>query len=195
MNQLERNIFDKFLPEIAVMPGIGAKKAKELLATFLKESIRESKLDGTYNRPLNYGHILLNQEKSNREAQRLIQIKKSEGVRDEDILWYWNLHEVERRILDKIDIFHRTALYFEYVSKGLSQDDAVKKMFKFRPKWGFESGPSSNNDKPLPPELMDRVNRYVIKRSGTNIDSFRLDCEKFTSFNALIRKEIHAGRL
>ncbi|TET09710.1 MAG: hypothetical protein E3J83_01755 [Candidatus Atribacteria bacterium] len=189
MKQWGKDIFNKFWPGLADTAKIGERQAKKLVTDFLKDSIREAKQDGTFNLPLNYGNILLKEEK---EGSKSLKPEREEGVTDKDILWYYNIHEVERRMLDKIDIFFRLALYEEYISNGLSKNEAVKKLFKFRPKWGNprDTKHTSGYDRPLPPSLMDRVNRYIIKRSETDIGKFKLDCEQSSSLNALIRKEI-----
>lgn len=194
MKQWEKDIFNEFWPGLADTTKIGERQAKKLVIDFLKESIREAKQDGTFDRPLNYGNILLKEEK---EGSKSLKPEREEGVTDKDILWYYNIHEVKRRMLDKIDIFYRLAMYEEYASRGLSEKDAVKKLFKHRPKWGDprDLKRGSGDDRPLPPSLMNRVNEYIIKRARDDIEKFKLDCEESSSFNALIRKEIRSGNI
>ncbi|HEY4662651.1 MAG TPA: hypothetical protein VIH07_03115 [Candidatus Humimicrobiaceae bacterium] len=194
MKQREKDIFNEFWPGLADTTKIGERRAKKLVLDFLKDSIRESKQAGTFNRPLNYGNILLKEEK---EGSNSLKPEREEGVTDKDILWYYNMHEVERRILDKIDTFYRITLYEEYASRDLSEKDAVKKLFKHRPKWGdpLDLKRGSGDDKPLPPSLMNRVNEYILKRTRDDFEKFRSDCENSSSFNALIRREIRLGNI
>ncbi len=42
---------------------------------------------------------------------------------------------------------------------------------------------------------MNRVNEYVIKQIKDDVEKFRLACDKSSSSNALIRKEILGGRI
>ena len=95
-------------------------------------------------------------------------------------------------MLDKIDIYHRTAMYLQYKSEGLTEELAVEKLFKHRPRWGDPNDTkySSGEDRPLPPILIDRVNRYITNRAVNGIEKFKEDCEQSSSFNALIRQEI-----
>jgi hypothetical protein len=191
MNKFEKLFFDRYLPEIlATLGTYNYRQAKKLVAEFLKFSIIETKKDGTFNRPLNYGGILIEKEKIDEETKKRLKSAREEGATNDDILWYWNLHEIDRRMLDKIDIYHRTAMYLQYKSDGLSDEQAIKKLFKHRPKWGEPSDTkyASSEDRPLPPELIDRVNRYIINRK--DIEIFKKECEKSSSFNALIRREI-----
>jgi len=191
----EKDILNKYWPVLAALPGLGARGAKKLVINLLKTATMETERGGSFSRPENYGNILLDQGGTKEEAQRLEQIKKTDGVTNEDILWWWNLKELERRFLNNLDIFHRTALYLECKRQGLSEEQAIKKLLKFRPKWSITLEDSTDENRPLPAELMDRVNRYVIERFKSNPDKFKAECEKSTSFNALIRKEIQAKTL
>lgn len=194
MKQWEKDIFNRHWPGLVAITGLGERLVQKLVADFLKESVRESKQDGTFYLPLNYGNILLKEEK---EGSKSLVPEREEGVTDEDILWYYNMHEVERRVLDKIDIYHRLAMYEQYTSDGLIENQALKKLFKFRPRWGNpkDTKYATGDDRSLPPSLMDRVNRYIMKRSESDINKFKLDCEQLSSFNALIRKEIKRGKV
>lgn len=194
MKQWEKEIFNRYLMGLTVTTPLNERQTKKLLSMFFKESAREAKQDGSYNLPLNHGDILLQQEK---DGSKELTMEREEGATDQDIIWWYNLHEIERRLLDKIDIYHRTAMYMQYNSEGLSEKEAVNKLFKFRPKWGNpkDTRDSSGGDRPLPPTLMDRTNKYIIKRSESDSEGFKRDCLNSSSLNALIRREIKEGNL
>ena len=63
--------------------------------------------------------------------------------------------------------------------------------------YGDPDDPSqpTGDDKVLPRELKDRVNRYIEKREHTDKDEFKKEIEDSSSFNAFIRKEIKRGNL
>ena len=195
MNRFEKEFCNKYWPGLAVTTGIGDRNAQKLVIAFLKASIIEAREDGTFNKPLNHGNTLIEKEKINNETKEWLKPAREDGVSNEDIIWYWNLHEIDRRMLDKIEIYFRTARYLQYKSDGLTEEQAIKKLFKYSPVWGdpYDIRYSSGEDRPLPPELIDRVNKYVINR--TDIEKFKKDCEQYSSLNALIRKEIKKGNI
>lgn len=53
---------------------------------------------------------------------------------------------------------------------------------------------TSGDDRPLPYELKDRVNTWMHKEMASP-DEFRRRVEESSTFNALVRSEIRAGRL
>ena len=53
----------------------------------------------------------------------------------------------------------------------------------------------TDEDKPLPFELKDRVNKYIERRTREGAESYKRDINRSSSFNALVRQEIRAGRL
>jgi hypothetical protein len=53
----------------------------------------------------------------------------------------------------------------------------------------------SGDDRPLPYELKDRINRYIEKRRLHDPEAYKQDIQISSSFNALVRKEIRANNL
>ena len=68
---------------------------------------------------------------------------------------------------------------------------------KFHPIYGDsnDNSQSSGDDRPLPFELKDRINIYIEKRAGKGSEEYKREMESSSSFNALIRKEMRAGKL
>ena len=49
--------------------------------------------------------------------------KRAEGVRDEDIRWWWSMHDLERRMMIKVDDISRLALYIKLrETEGLTEE-------------------------------------------------------------------------
>jgi len=50
--------------------------------------------------------------------------RRNEGVKDQDVLWWWNMHDLERRMMLKVDEQRRIDRYLE---RGLEIDgDGLK---------------------------------------------------------------------
>ena len=152
---------------------------------------------------------LLKEEISNIEKaaelfRSVLPQKKAEGVRDNDIRWWWNLNDVERKMMLKVDEFHKLALYMEARESGKSERDAGKIIWGAHPIY-TEADPntkpekipldSKREDYPLPIELKDRINRYIEKRAEDDPEKIKQDIKGFSTFNAFIRKKIKAGNI
>lgn len=129
--------------------------------------------------------------------------KKAEGVKDEDVRWWWNLNDIERRIMLKQDDISRMTLFMSELeksnepSKEKAADKAAAKVRKFHPTYGDldDTKHTTGDDRPLPYELKDRINIYIEKRARENSEKYKNEIEQSSTFNALIRKEIKAGNL
>ena len=78
---------------------------------------------------------------------------------------------------------------------GLDPKQAAIQVGKYHPMYEgtHEIRPTSGDDRPLPPELMDRVNLYIEKRWHEESDGFEDEIERCSSLNAILRREIRAG--
>ena len=82
-------------------------------------------------------------------------------------------------------------------SKEKAFDTATIKVRKFHPIYGDpkDTAHTKGEDRPLPYELKDRINIYIEKRAKESSGNYKAEIEKATTFNALVRKEIRAGKL
>ena len=138
-SDLERRLLSEYtdtLSSIGVPPGQALRQARGMLAV----CIAEAKADETYDLPLIFGDIILGEASppNDKVAQLAGMIaenlprKRAEGVRDADMRWWWNLHDVERRLLEKMDESHKLASYMDEVKAGESESEAgagVRKYF------------------------------------------------------------------
>ena len=133
------------------------------------------------------------------KTRTMLSAKRKEGVTDEDIRWAWNMPDLERRLMLKEDDDEnsRIALFMHHLDQGHSPEEAAVRVKKFHPMYGDpnDTSKSSGDDRPLPFELKDRINRYIEMRSQQGADSFKTDLEATSSFNALVRLEIRNGNL
>jgi len=140
----------------------------------------------------------LDKESTDEEAKSYLAKMRKEGVTDEDIRWWWNRHDLERRMITAADEWFQYALYLKLIKEdGLSRNEAAKRIRKFYPIYGDPDDTSvmAGEDRPLPIELKLRVNIYMTRRRQADSEQFIKDLEESSSFNALIRREIKKGDL
>jgi len=208
-NELEKQLLEHYIQFFSVM---GLPDAKKTAKDMLDKAISESKERKSYYLPSNFGDIILENEKAENPIieklaeffRKTLSTKRVEGVRDEDVRWWWNLNDIERRMILKIDEFHKLALFIKEMEGGKSAKEAGKAIWEAHPTY-TETDPSIKPEKApsgltkedycLPIELKDRINIYVEKRGKDDPEGFKKDIEASSTFNALVRKEIKAGKI
>lgn len=123
--------------------------------------------------------------------------KRKDGVTDEDIRWWWNIDELERRMMCISDEHARMAMYlYQRQELGLSPKKAgaaVNRNVAFYSDTSEPGDPHGDN-RALPFELKDRINKWVI-RMMSDPEAFKRRLASVSSFNALVRQTIRAGDL
>ena len=71
----------------------------ELVDQAYEESIKE----GAVNLPGNLGDILLQNESHDVNIKTVLSKKREDGVREDDIRWWWNMDDIQRRVIVKLD--------------------------------------------------------------------------------------------
>jgi len=210
-NDAEKALLNEY-SQIVSMAGLPYTEAKILVTGMLDGYISESKKCGTYYIPKNMGDIILGDTRSDNPAfQKLAETIKqkiprirTEGVRDEDIRWWWNQSEVARDMTVEIENLFRVTLFSSELEKGQSVQSATEKVRKYHPVYDPIYGDPINetntihltgDDISLPCELKNRINIYIEKRARSNAEKYKNEIEQSSSFNALIRREIKAGNL
>lgn len=174
--------------------GMSSSQAQKNFNELLQQAKKESRDEGSINIPDNFGDVLLEKEGGDKKVQNMLDKKRKEGVKDEDVKWWWNIHDLERRMMLKVDEMNRIAMFTKHREEGLSDDEAAKRVKKYHPMYGELDG-KGGNDSPLPFELKDRVNIYIQKRMSSNAEKYKKDIETSSSLNAFIRKEIKKGNI
>ncbi|HMI38296.1 MAG TPA: hypothetical protein VK500_00160, partial [Nitrospiraceae bacterium] len=179
--------------------GVPTGNAKKMAADLLGKAISEGKAAGTYDLPRNFGdQILAGSSASNPKHQRLLDFLRSrlgllrgEGVRDEDIKWWWNITDVERRCLFQQDENSRLALFIDRLHKGATAEDAAKDTFRYHPNYGDPNDESKAKgaDRPLPDELKDRVNKFILLQLS-DPSAWQAALSASPSLNALLRSKL-----
>src|SRR3989344_5337222 len=203
---IEKAMLDIY-SQILSVRGIPSSEAKKLTEDMLDQAIEQSKKEGTYDFPQNLGDIILGEadtddltiKKVAESIHQKLPRKKEEGVRDKDVRWWWNLNDVERRMMLAQDLAAKSAAVLGFLDSGMASNpqQAVDMVCRFHPVYGDpnDNSQSSGDDRPLPFELKDRINIYIEKRAGKGSEEYKREMESLSSFNALIRKEMRAGKL
>lgn len=194
---IEKQLQDMYVPIFQDLMKISPSQARNNFRRHLKLAKATSKKDGTANLPLNAGDILLKKETTDPGTRSMLAKKRKEGVRNEDIRWWWNMHDLERCMMVEIDNITRGAVYIDGLENGMSFEEAAAKVRKYHPMYGEpnDTSNSSGEDRPLPYELKDRVNAYIEKKRPSGPDDLKKQVEQSSSFNALVRKEIRKGHI
>lgn len=195
---LEKHLKDQYIPIFRKMMRMSAAQARKTFKDLYKKITEEAEAEDTLNLPRNLGDRLLERESADKKVKKVLSKKRTEAIRDEDIRWWWNMHDLERRIMSKVDEVFIYTLFLRFTKEEkLSPKQTNEKIRKVRPMFGnpddirFGKG----EDRPLPDELRQRVNTYIAKRAQKDPEGLKRDAEASTSYNAFIRKEIKAGNV
>ena len=81
--------------------------------------------------------ILLEREQTDEEVRAAFAPKRAEGVTDEDIAFWWNMHDLERRLICKVDEMNRILLFEKLVhGTGVAEPEAARMVAKRFPIYG-----------------------------------------------------------
>jgi len=195
---LDKKSMEKtFIPQLMDAMDISLPQAQVTFVKLLEQARHESSDLGTSKLPEDYGNTLLAQEKEDEKIRSMLASRRQEGVRDEDILWWWNMHDLERRMMLKVDEQRRTTQYLRYRQAGLSKFEAGGRIRTYYPTYGDpdDLAESSLEDNHVPHELKRRIDHYVQKRLEIDGNALKEEMEASTTFNALVRREIKNGNL
>jgi hypothetical protein len=197
-SETERTLEPQYVSYFKESMSMPEEVARELFKTFAKEQKEAAHREGTDRFPESFGHILLEREKTDEKVRNAFAPKRAEGVTDEDISLWWNMHDLERRMICKVDEMNRILLFEKLVQDtGVTEPEAARVVAKRFPIYGDPDHLvlDTDDDRPLPFELKWRVNRYITERTEADPDRFREESEASTSLNALLRKAVRQGEL
>lgn len=192
LSQMEKIYSEQY----QIITGVPKTMARKFIKTLLIQIVKESKEVGTFTLPADYGQQMLNAATTDKKIAAEIAKLKKEGVNDDDIRNWWGLHDVERRLLLKLDEANRTALYLKLTTMDkISPSEANLTVQKYHPIFGSPDDTSlyKGDDRPLPPEIRQRVLQYIEKETKKSPEEQQEKLDKFSSLNARVRYEIKAG--
>lgn len=172
--------------------------ANEIFKAFVKEQKEAALREGTDRFPEGFGDILLQRERTDEKVRDAFAPKRAEGVTDEDIALWWNMHDLERRLICRVDEMNRILLFEKLMQGGgMTELEAARNVAKRFPVYGDPDHLVLENedDRPLPFELKWRVNRYMAEKTQADSDRFQKEVEASTSLNALLRRAVRQGKL
>lgn len=121
---------------------------------------------GWSDHPPNFGDLLLQQESSNAKIHATLEALRAEGVRDDDIRWWWNMNPLERVMIEKADELNRTTAFVEALKEGLDGEQAAEKVFGIHPRFG-NPNEGDGDDRPIPIELKGRIVEFIERHYDT----------------------------
>lgn len=176
---------------LGLSKGEGQKIARQMLIS-AKEKVKQY---GFNKLPQNFGNHILQKEKEDPKVMNM-NVKRKDGVQDVDIKWFWNMHPLERCMLEIDDETARLAAFTHHSESGMSPENAGKEVRKFFPMFGNpeDTQHTQGDDRPLPVELKDRVNKWQEKNM-TNSQAFKDRLSHYSTMNSFVRAEIKAGNI
>lgn len=114
LSGIEKELEDIHVPMFQTKMSLPPSAAKALFRKMLKETKEESRKEGTSKLPANFAEILLQKEAMDKNTQAILLKKREEGVKDDDIRWWWGMNDLERKIMSKVDDFFRLTMYIKY---------------------------------------------------------------------------------
>lgn len=153
--------------------------------------------------PPNYGDLILERVNNDPRTRRYVEKLRRNGVRDEDIRSWYNMHILERSCILYINDLIAIARFFQLTHTGdMAPDDATIALFKELPRLGDPDGADwggavrdrlTDEDRPLPIEMYNAINDFMKRHREER--SFQNRLAKTTSLNAVIREELRRGAL
>ncbi len=165
--------------------------SRKQIRVIIKQELKKSKMEGMDSLPPNFGDFMLvHYHLDEYELFKQIIYKAALGDANlEDIRHWWNLQDIERRMINWEDNMSRLATFRSLKDEGLSEDEALEKLRTSFPLYGDPNDESnmSGKDRPLPPELHNRVNKIASELSEA---SLKEDVKNFSSMNSFLRNKL-----
>ncbi len=172
--------------------------ARDIFKAFAEEQKEAARRERTDRLPESFGDILLQSEKTDEKVRDAFAPKRADGVTDEDIAFWWNMHDLERRMICKVDEMNRILLFEKLVQNSeMTEPEAARMVAKRFPIYGDPEHLvlETEDDRPLPFELKWRVNHYISERTQADAEGFKQEVEASTSLNAVLRKALREDQL
>ena len=189
--EIERRLEPQYVSFFRESVGAPEEVAREIFKAFVQEQKEAAGREGTGQLPEFFGEILLERERIDENVRNAFAPKRAEGVTDEDISLWWNMHDLERRMICRVDEMNRILL-FEKIVRGenATEPEAARKVAKQFPIYGDPEHLvlDSEDARPLPFELKWRVNRFITEKTEADPEGFQKKVEAASSLNAFLRR-------
>ena len=181
---------------VGLQPRAG-RDARKVAKQMVEMARRQAEAEGTLD-PENAYEAYMRSCEADPVAARRLKVKREDGVTDEDLAWWWGLHDLDRRMMLLDDDASRVAFCLAKRNDGLEEEEAIAELRTVMPIYGdpTDTEHTTDDDRPLPVELKDRVNSWVEREASMRGRwKFRVFVDRFSSMNALIRSRIRKGYL
>jgi hypothetical protein len=196
--EAEKRLEPQYISYFRESMGMPEEVAREIFKAMANEQKEAAGREGTDRLPELFGEILLDREKTDETVRDAFAPKRAEGVTDEDIAFWWNMHDLERRMICRVDEMNRILLFDKLMQdSGMPEAEAAQMVAKRYPIYGDPEHLvfGVDDDRPLPFELKWRINRYITEKTSADPDKFHEEAEASTSLNALLRRAVRQGEL
>ncbi len=177
--------------------GMSKHEAQNHFRVALETVREEAKLSGEIDYPEKMGDYVLQTESSNENTRMISKKSRDGGASSEDIRWWWNLHYLERGMMIFYDNMTRMNSLILSVKEGMDKEGAVVHIRKIFPIYGdpTDTSNTTGDDRPLPYEIKDRINKYILKRMQHDPEHYKKEINTYSTLNALLRAEIQKGNI
>jgi hypothetical protein len=196
--EIEKRLEPQYISFFQASMNMPEEVAREIFQSMAQEQKEAARLEGTDRIPEGFGDMLVQSEPTDEKVRDAFAPKRADGVTDEDIALWWNMHDLERRLICKVDEMNRILLFDKLVhGDGMTEPEAARMVAKRYPVYGDPDHLvlGTDDDRPLPFELKWRVNRYITDKMTTEPDTFQEEVESSTSMNAVLRSALRQGKL
>lgn len=170
-------------------------QGRRMAVALVAKAAEGSRQAGKYDEEPNPDH-LFEAARDDEVVREYLRAIREDGVRDEDIRWWWGLHDLERRVMLLDDINANVAVLSHYLRNGMSPEDASAEVRRFRVIYGNPlDSAAQGDDRPLPLELKGRISRWMVESGLEDPQAIKERVAGYSSLNALVRAEMRAGRL
>jgi hypothetical protein len=194
-DEIERELEETYTAFQQDLLGVPPAEARKLVRDVIASCKQKGQEEGTGNLREDFGDFLILQAREEMPvAARIVTKARNEGAKDDDISEWWNLHDLQRRMVLWSEEVFRYANFLSFLDQGMDADEAMRRVRYMFPMYGDpnETTHVSGEDRLLPHELRGRVDRYREKHGAEAILKWS---SSFSTFNAFIRSEIKKGRL
>jgi hypothetical protein len=196
--EVEKRLEPQYISFFQASMNMPEEVAREIFRSMVQEQKEAACREGTDRIPEGFGDMLVQREPIDEKVRDAFAPKRSDGVTDEDIALWWNMHDLERRLICKVDEMNRILLFDSLVhGDGVTEPEAARMVARHFPVYGDPNHLvlGTDDDRPLPFELKWRVNRYITERTAADPDKFHEEVESSTSLNAVLRRALSQGKI
>ena len=193
--EMEHQLEDLYAETHHNLFGTPPAEARRMIRDVISKCKKQGIEEGTADLSENLGDILIAQaEEGTPAALRIVGKARNEGARDQDIAEWWNLHDLQRRMVVWSEEVFRYANFRSFLEQGLDADEAMRRVRRIFPMYGDPRDTThvTGEDRPLPHDLRGRVDAYREKYGAEATQGWS---GGYSTFNAFVRAEIGRGKL